>query len=183
MSIGWKMGKQSKKINNNKTKDIVINALFIAIIFVAAKIINIPTAYGGVINMADSVILSLSLVSTLQMATFNSAAAPFLAELFSPYAIYAPATLIIKGLMGFISHFIFYKTSFKSQQLRMIISFTCAELIMIIGYFIYQAYILQFGVIIAGLDIINNLIQASVSILAATIISNILLKYTSGNTQ
>lgn len=156
------------------TRNITFNGLLIALVFISAKIINIPTAIGGVINLSDSIILTISLLTTSANAAFIAGTGAFIAEFFSAYAIFAPATLVIKALMAYISNKIYFSNAIKSKQALMIIAFTCAESIMIIGYFLYQAFVLNLGVATASLDIINNFIQAGASIIIAILISNII---------
>ncbi len=160
----------------NKTNLITQNAILVAIVFISVKMINIPTAIGGVINLSDSVILTISLIASTSSATLSSGLGSFIAEVMSPYAIFAPATLIIKGLMAFVSSTINKKVHIKNKYVHILVGFIAAEIIMIIGYFIFQAYFLDLGVYVASLDIINNVIQATLSIITAFILSNIILK-------
>lgn len=147
-----------------KSKDITQIALFTALVFISTKLINIPTAIGGVINLSDSIILTISLISTRYKATIASGLGSFIAEVFSPYAVFAPATLIIKSSMAFVANTIFNSKIILNETVKIIIAFICAELIMILGYFIFQAFFLNLGVYTASLDIVNNIIQASASI-------------------
>ena len=162
------------QMKNYQTKQLVQTSLYIALVFIAAQVINIPTAIGGVINLVDAMILTIALLTTKQNAALIGATGSFLAEILSPYVIYAPATFVIKGLMGFMTNLSFNRLRFENETLRMLVSFALAETIMIVGYFIYQAFILNFGIIVAASDIVNNLIQAGASILIALVLSKIL---------
>lgn len=157
-------------MKKNKTSNIALNSIFVALIFISAQLINIPTAIGGVINVTDSIILLSSIILTRNNATLVSGTGAFMAEIISPYAIFAPATLIIKSSMAFVANTLFNKLNIKNEVIRMLISFTVAELIMISGYFIYQAFFLQLGIYVASLDIVNNIIQAIASIVIAILL-------------
>ncbi len=156
-----------------KTKEMTKSAILIALVFVAVKLVNIPTAIGGVINLSDSLILLISVYESKHSSVLIAGTGSFLAEFFSPYAIFAPATLIVKSLMAYVSSVISKSQLIKNKNLRRLCAFSIAESIMIVGYFIYQAFFLNLGVITASLDIVNNLIQAVASIIIAFILSNI----------
>lgn len=160
-------------MKKNKTSNIALNSIFVALIFISAQLINIPTAIGGVINVTDSIILLSSIILTRNNATLVSGTGAFMAEIISPYAIFAPATLIIKSSMAFVANTLFNKLNIKNEVIRMLISFTVAELIMISGYFIYQAFFLQLGIYVASLDIVNNIIQAIASIVIAIFLAKL----------
>ena len=156
-------------MKNKKIKQLTEAALLTSLVFVATKLVNIPTPVGGVINLVDAVILTISLLVSRRSAVLSSGIGSFLSELFSAYAIFAPATLIIKSLMAFTSNTLFNKLKY-SENIKILIAFVSAELIMIIGYFIYQAFFLSLGIYTASLDIINNISQASISIIFAFIL-------------
>lgn len=159
------------------TRNITTNGLLIALVFISAKAINIPTAIGGVINLSDSIILTISLITTATNAAFIAGIGAFIAEFFSAYAIFSPATLVIKSLMAYISNKIYFSKIIKNNQVLMILAFVAAESIMIIGYFLYQAFVLNLGIATASLDIVNNLIQAGASIIIATLLFNIIKNF------
>lgn len=155
---------------NKNLKKLTLSALLASLIFIMTRYIAIPTAIGGYINGGDAIVLLSGLILGpiygLVTAAFGSA----FADLISPYAIYTPATFIIKGLMAFtVAHLfeLFRKVDLKTN---IIFSSVLAEIIMIVGYFIFEAYILEFGVIVAGYETINNLIQAASSVALVTLI-------------
>lgn len=156
-------------MKNKKINSLTETALLTALIFVSTKLINIPTPVGGVINLVDAVILTISLLVSRRSAVFASGIGSFISELLSPYAIFAPATLLIKSLMAFTSNTLFHKLKYH-ENIKILIAFISAEIIMIVGYFIYQAFFLSLGIYTASLDIINNITQASISIVFAIIL-------------
>ncbi len=61
-----------------------------------------------------------------------------LADLFSGYAAYAPATFAIKGLMALIAFYGFKALSAKTGSLTArILSGAAAELWMVLGYYLF----------------------------------------------
>lgn len=130
----------------NTTQGIVMAALLAALACVATMIIKIPSPLKGYINLGDCIVLiagwMLSPVYGFLAAGLGSA----LADLFSGYVVYAPATFIIKGVMALIA---FY--GFKLLHKRLgdlpsrIISGTVAEIIMILGYVVFEGFMYGFG--------------------------------------
>lgn len=128
------------------TKRIVITALLAALTCVATMIIKIPSPLEGYLNLGDCVVLLsgwlLSPVYGLIAAGLGSA----LADLFSGYLVYAPATFVIKGLMALAAYY-----GFKLLQKKMgnlpsrIISGALAEIVMILGYFLFEGLMYGFG--------------------------------------
>ena len=90
-----------------KTKKIVMAALIAALTCVATMIIKIPSPLEGYLNLGDCVVLlagwTLSPIYGFLAAGLGSA----LADMFSGYVVYAPATLIIKDIMALLAYFCF----------------------------------------------------------------------------
>lgn len=131
---------------NAKTKQLVIAALMTALACVATMIIKIPSPLKGYINLGDCIVLTagwmLSPVYGLLAAGLGSA----LADIFSGYVLYAPATFVIKGLMAIIAFFGFRLLRKKLGNLpSRIISGIAAEIVMILGYFVFEGFLYGFA--------------------------------------
>ena len=131
---------------NESTKKIVMTALFSALTCVATMIIKIPSPLKGYINLGDCIVLlagwMLSPVYGFIAAGLGSA----LADLFSGYVIYAPATFLIKGLMAIIAFFLFRLLCRKIGNVSSrVVSGVCAEIIMILGYFVFEGFLYGFA--------------------------------------
>ena len=136
----------SNSTQNNTTQRIVMAALLAALTCVATMIIKIPSPLKGYLNLGDCVVLLsgwlLSPVYGLIAAGLGSA----LADLFSGYLVYAPATFVIKGLMALAAYY-----GFKLLQKKMgnlpsrIMSGALAEIVMILGYFLFEGLMYGFG--------------------------------------
>lgn len=69
-----------------------------------------------------------------------------LADLFSGYVLYAPATFVIKGAMALIAFYGFKLLRNKIGSLpSRILSGITAEAIMILGYFVFEGFLYGFG--------------------------------------
>ena len=88
--------------DNNATKRIVMAAMLAALTCVATMVIKIPSPLKGYLNLGDCVVLlagwMLSPVYGFLAAGIGSA----LADVFSGYVLYAPATFVIKGAMALV---------------------------------------------------------------------------------
>ena len=80
-----------------KTQKIVTASMLAALTCVATMIIKIPSPLKGYINLGDaSVLLSGWLLSPVY-GFFSAGIGSALADIFSGYTVYAPATFLIKG--------------------------------------------------------------------------------------
>lgn len=130
----------------NATHKIVIAAMLAALTCVATMIVKIPSPLKGYLNLGDCVVLlsgwMLSPVYGFLAAGLGSA----LADLFSGYVMYAPATFVIKGLMALIAHYGFKLLHKKIGNLpSRIVTGAAAEVIMILGYFVFEGFLYGFG--------------------------------------
>ena len=117
-----------------------------ALCCVATMIIKIPSPLKGYLNLGDCVVL---LSGWLLSPAYGFAAAGIgsaLADVFSGYAIYAPATFIIKGCMAIIAHFCFKGMHERIGNLSSrIIGGVLAEIAMISGYFVFEGFMYGFA--------------------------------------
>lgn len=90
------------------TQKIVISSLFAALICVATMLIKIPSPLKGYINLGDGIVLLAAWILPLPYGLVAAGLGSALADLFSGYAVYAPATFIIKALMAVVTYY-FYK--------------------------------------------------------------------------
>lgn len=171
----------SGKVNrfDVQAKKIVIAALFAALCCVATLIIQIPVSVtGGYINLGDSIVLVSAWTLGPVYGTVAAAVGSALADLLTGYAIYAPATFVIKGLMALCAYGVFSaldKGRGKSLILATAVSALVGELIMVSGYFAFSALILGNG--LAALSTIyGDLIQASGGLIGSNLIFFLLSK-------
>ncbi len=161
---------------NNKIFKPVTAALFAAIICVATFLIQIPVVVtGGYINMGDCFVLlsgiALGPVYGFLAAGLGSA----LADILFGYFTYAPATFVIKGVMALVVSFLFIKTKDKYSIFKLLVFGIIAEAIMIVGYFLYECFVLGYGVGAAA-AIPGNIFQAICGIFVNTLLVQIISK-------
>lgn len=149
------------------TKRLTTCAIFAAIICVVTTFIAVPAPAIGNINLGDIFILC----SAWLLGPFGALSAGIgasLADLLSGFAVYSPATFVIKFLMSIACYYSFALLSkaIKNQIIPRFISAILAEGIMVLGYFAYESII--YGVSAAVSSIPFNLIQGSVCLVIGT---------------
>ena len=153
----------------NKTKKIVLSSMLAALTCVATMIIKLPTPHGGYVNLGDCVVLLCGWLTSPIYAFASAAVGSAMADIFSGYAVYAPATFIIKGCLALCAHFVFLLLSKKLGDLpSRIISAICAEALMIGGYFVFEGFLYGFGTSLTNIP--ANAVQAVTGIIAGIIL-------------
>ena len=130
----------------NKTTKIVMTAMFAALTCVLTMTVKIPSPLKGYVNIGDCAVLLAGWSLSPMYGFLATAVGSALADLFSGYAIYAPATFIIKGIMALIAYYASKLPLKKANGLfKKIVSGTAAELWMIIGYFVFEGFLYGFA--------------------------------------
>ena len=130
----------------NATQKIVMAALLAALTCVATMIIKIPSPLKGYLNLGDCVVLLAGWILNPVYGFLAAGLGSALADLFSGYVVYAPATFVIKGLMAFVAYYGFRLLHKKIGNLTSrIITGVIAEIIMIFGYFVFEGVLYGFG--------------------------------------
>ena len=156
---------------NTKTKKIVMAALMAALACVATMIIKIPSPLKGYLNLGDCIVLTAGWLLSPTYGFLAAGLGSALADVFSGYVTYAPATFIIKGLMSLIAFYGFKLLNKKIGNLpSRIISGIVAEIVMILGYFVFEGFL--YGFIPSAVNIPANGVQG----IAGLIIGVILIK-------
>lgn len=160
---------------NNSLKKLITASMLAAICCVATMIIKIPSPLNGYINIGDCVVLFAGFLLSPVYAFASAGVGSALADIFSGYIIYAPATFVIKGIMALIAHFGFRLLNKKIGYLNsQIISGTVSEIFMVLGYFVFEGFL--YGFIPSAVNIPANAIQGLAGLILGIIIVNILKK-------
>ncbi|MBQ7923833.1 MAG: ECF transporter S component [Clostridia bacterium] len=144
-------------------KRLTLTALFAALCCVSTVLITIPLPASGYFNTGDVFVLLSAWCLGPIYGVVAAAVGSALGDLFLGYAIYAPATFLVKGLDAFIACCIcwFFKKLIRKQALDFlprIFSAIFGELIMILGYFLFE--ILLYGLYGAFPNVLGNSLQA-----------------------
>ena len=153
----------------NTTRKIVTASMLAALACVATMIIKIPSPLKGYINLGDCVVLLSGWLLSPLYGFLAAGIGSALADIFSGYVAYAPATFVIKGLMAIIAYFgfkIIHKRlgSFSSR----IISGSLAEIVMILGYLVFEGFL--YGFVPSLVNIPANAVQGVAGLIIGTIL-------------
>ncbi len=165
--------------SKTQTVDAVFCSLFAALVCVATMLIKIPTPLGGYLHLGDALVLLSGFLLGPLYGTAAAAIGSFLADLFAGYALYAPATLLIKGgcaLIAAIGATLLSRIFKKRKILAYLLGGTLAELWMVCGYYLYEATVCGYGFIPALVGIWGNLMQGLSGIVLGTALLLILQK-------
>ncbi len=145
----------------------IMAAIFTALVTLVTMAFHIPVpATGGIINFGDTIIFTTALLLGRKIGFLAGGVGSALANLLLGLVIYAPFTLVIKGLEGLIAGHIGHKAFMeRGERKRPLFGLVLAGLWMVIGYFLVQVGL--FGLAAASVELPGNLLQAGVSILIA----------------
>lgn len=157
------------------TQKIVISALFAALTCVATMVIKIPSPLQGYLNLGDGFVLLSAWILPPFYACFAAGVGSALADLLSGYAVYAPATLLIKGLMALVALgcFRLWKKKCSPTSTRILCG-VLAELVMILGYFLFEGILYGFGTSLVNIP--ANAVQAAVGIAVGVLLMRVFEK-------
>ena len=158
------------------TKKLVLCALMTALTTISTMIIQIPSPTSGQVNLGDVFVLFSAFCLGPIYGAVAAGVGSALADLLSGYVIYAPGTLIIKAVMAVCAYFVFIwlKKVFKRSYPSMLFGAIVAEIIMIVGYFLYSCLIMGEG-LAAAASILGNVVQGTVGIIAAPLLVEVML--------
>ena len=158
-------------MSQKRTQKLAFAALFGALTF-AATWIAFPSPFGGNVNLGDCILLITAWLPLEPWSIFAVAIGATFTDLAAGYAIYAPATFVIKALMIVVAVLIKRGMPKLPAVWRALLSGVAAELVMVAGYFTYEIFL--YGVASALLNIPFNLVQGGIAITAAIVLSFVL---------
>ncbi|MGJ7044052.1 ECF transporter S component [Thermoanaerobacterium thermosulfurigenes] len=154
-------------MKENSLKKLVYIALMTALIAVGTMVIQIPTPYTkGYINIGDSFIFLSATILGPFAGFVSGGIGSALSDLLSGYALWAPWTLVIKGLEGLIVAVLLKKED-KSFIVQIAV-FVLAASWMVLGYYIGGAF--MYGSKAALADVPGNILQGIGSVIIGSVL-------------
>lgn len=141
-----------------------------ALVFLGTWILKVPIV-NGYLNLGDGIIL-ISAIILGPFAAVPAAIGSALADLASGYAMYAPFTFFIKGLVALVPALLLRGRA--PTFMTMLIPFILAEMIMAAGYFVADSMLLTTAG--AALSLPFNLLQGFFGITLGLFGSHIVLR-------
>lgn len=155
-------------MRSKETEQIVFGGLFVAIVFVATYFIQIPTTgiSGGLIHLGNIAMFSIAIKYGRKYGALSGGIGMMLFDLFSAWFVWAPGTLVVRGVMGYVIGLIAQDSKGQGENIvKNIIAILAGAVVMLTGYFVFEATILGVGwAAIASVP--GNLIQLSIGFIA-----------------
>ncbi|TFG18212.1 MAG: ECF transporter S component [Promethearchaeota archaeon] len=151
---------------------VALTAVFMALIYIITAFFAIPVpATGGYINLGDMLVMFTALLFGPIVGGLAGGFGSMLADILSPYYIYAPATLLIKGIEGFLIGLISNPRNNNSRvSFRDLMAVIIGGIIIPLGYFLYEAFVLNLGVAVALVEVPGNFFQFGFAAISSIIL-------------
>ena len=157
-------------MKDEKTKLLVKTALFAALTAAATMVVRVPSPTGGYVNAGDAVVLLSAFLLGPAAGAVAAGVGSALADLFAGYALYVPATLVIKGLTALVAGLVLRGAGTAVKPFRAVLAGVLGETVMVGGYYVFEAIFIVDGWTAALVEIPGNLVQAAFGVTAGTLL-------------
>jgi len=165
---GDKSGQAALPVPLSRTQLLITAGLLTALIFVVTRFLGIPVADGW-LNLGDSSIAASTILLSHPLVALSAGLGSALSNLTSGHLIFAPATFVIKGSMGYVLYLFARKGTFGWFAVGVLL----AEIIMVVGYTAYIFLLVDVGSLAS---IPGNLFQAGANFALALLLYLPLMK-------
>ena len=174
---------EKKKPNSKEMLlKLCVAGMFAALICVATMLIQIPIpATNGYLNFGDCFILVAAWVLGPVYGFAAGGIGSAMADLLSGYTTYVPGTFVIKGLIAVAAALVVRAFLKKSEKFRFpgyVVSGIAGEIIMIGGYYLYEAVALRYGFAVALEAVFGNVVQGAFGVVVGVILTFAIAKRT-----
>ena len=169
------------KTEMTKTSKLVITAMTMCLIMVAIFVLRVPIPFTqGYINLSDAIIFMGVLILGYKYGAVAAGVGSMMGDIIGGFAMWAPWTFVIKGVMAIIVGLIleaFAKKEITDKQFFAvkIFAMAMAGFFMVAGYYVAEG-IMYGNWIVAALGIPWNIGQFAVGIVLAMALSSALAK-------
>ena len=141
----------------------------------ATMIIKIPSPLHGYINLGDCIVLLSGWLLGPVYGFWAAGIGSALADVFSGYLAYAPATFAIKGLMAAVACMLYRS---KANTVTLVCSGIVAEVLMVVGYLAFESIL--YGFVPSLANVPANGVQGIAGILFGVVLMKALEKHNIG---
>lgn len=170
----------SKNKEKFSTRDLAQTSLLVALVFIATRFINIrlPLALtGGLVHLGNTMLFISAIVFGKKKGAISGAFGMALFDLLSEWAIWAPFTFIVRGVMGYIIGSIAWSKNRKGKNIIVNIGgILISGIWMIFGYYITEI-ILYGSHAKAILSIPGNITQIIIGLIIGVPVAKVVRKY------
>ena len=159
----------------NLTRRLVLSALLAALTCVATMLIKVPSPLKGYLNLGDGIVLLCAWLLSPVYGFLAAGIGSGLADLFAGYAVYVPATFVIKGLMAVVACYGFrFLRKAMGSIAAMIVAGILAEIVMVLGYYIFEGFL--YGFVESLVNIPANAVQGAAGVILGVTLNKIFEK-------
>lgn len=156
------------------TRKIVMSAMFAALVCAATMLVKIPTPMKGYVNLGDCLVLLSGWLLSPICGPLAAGLGSALADLFSGYVLYAPATFVIKAGMAALACAGFRLFKRRHETAARLLGGFAAELWMVLGYYAFEGVLYGFGA--SAVNIPANAMQGAVGLILGFVLIKIFAK-------
>ena len=156
-------------------KSITFTALFAALCYLGTVCIAVPLPASGYFNIGDVFVLASGFFLGPWLGAAAAGVGSALADISLGFALYAPATFLIKAIDAFIAYLVwsFMKKCIKNERLdfvNRILGAIAGECIMVLGYFLFDGALA--GSLLAALpNLLGNAMQGGCCAVCAIVLT------------
>lgn len=125
------------------TRMIAVTGVMLAVVFVMTRSITISIGPGGYVHLGDVAIFIAAFLFGPIVALIAGGLGTALADVSLGYGVWAPGSLVVHGLQGFVAGLIAWRAGFN----RMIMAAIVGGVILVAGYFLYMLIFIPAGVL------------------------------------
>ncbi|MBQ8323080.1 MAG: ECF transporter S component [Clostridia bacterium] len=154
-------------------KQLAFTAVFAALCCVGTLLITIPLPASGFFNTGDVFVLLSGWFLGPLYGAVAAAVGSALADVIAGWAIYAPATFVVKGVDALLAYTVcaLLKKLIKKETLDFLpraLSAVVGEAFMVLGYFLFETVL--YGFVGAAPNVVGNVLQGVCCLLLATVL-------------
>ncbi len=149
----------------------------IALTCVLTMVVRIPTPTKGYLNLGDAAVLLSGWLLGPIWGSVAAGVGSALADLLAGYPVYIPATFLIKAAMAFLVSLVPLRAARREEsrpRLGFMLAAPLAELVMVAGYYLYEAAVIGEGFGAALLGAPGNAVQGIVGAAGAYLLIELL---------
>ena len=170
----------NKERSKFSTKDLVETALLTTLVFVATAFINIRLpilSSGGLVHLGNVILFAAAILFGKKKGAIAGAVGMAIFDLSSGWALWAPFTLVVRGIMGYVVGTIAYSNNKNGDNFLInILAVFVSGIWMIIGYYITE--VILYGNLLAPVaSIPGNITQLVVGLVLGLPLAKILKRY------
>jgi uncharacterized membrane protein len=157
--------------NHSAVFKIIATAIFAALVFVVtSQIPPIPIpATSGYFNIGETTIYIAALIFGPLVGALAGGIGSALSDAFLGFGLFAPGTFIIKGGEGLIV--VFLNTILRKRISNLTVCATISVLIggleMVVGYFLYEQFVIGYPFAVALAEVPFNIVQMLIGLIVA----------------